>query len=460
MRLASPWSARMADVPGPVHERLAAALADDIAQGVVPAGARLPSHRDLAYRLRIGLVTVTRAYALLERRGLVKSERGRGMFVAGGTGAAANVVDMSVNTPPQMLADRLLAATFQALAREMDAATFGSYHPPMGSLAHRRTMARWLSDHRMEVPPDRLLITNGAQHALAVAFAVALGTGGRLFTEAVTYPGAISLARHAGIAMTPVALDDEGLRADALDAALAATAGAAGRRAVYVTPSLHNPTGASMAAARRADILRVCRAHDVLVVEDDIYSLFAPRDLPTLADLMPERTFYVNGLSKTLNPGLRLGLLAVPPAYLNAARAGLQATCSMASPISCAILERWVVDGTAVSIGTSIRMEAAWRMALARETLPELRVPCDHAGFHAWLPMPLLAAERTARRAATAGVILTPPTAVMPDPDVGDSGLRLCLGGPSRADLSRALTTLRNLLDSRADEGEERSVAV
>lgn len=68
MRLLSPWKARLADTMGPLHERLVTALAEDITSGVLPIGARLPPHRDLAFRLGLGLGTVTKAYGILERR--------------------------------------------------------------------------------------------------------------------------------------------------------------------------------------------------------------------------------------------------------------------------------------------------------------------------------------------------------------------------------------------------------
>lgn len=457
MRLVSPWPPRLADIAAPIHERLVAALAEDIAEGVIGAGARLPPHRDLAYRLGIGLGTVTRAYGLLERRGLVKSERGRGMFVVGGVISERTAVDLSVNVPPHMLADRLLAATFQMLARDMDSEAFNRYRPPAGSPGHRRLVAHWLSEHRFKVTPDRLLLTNGAQHALSVAFALACGATGKIFTEAVSYPGALALVRYVGLTARGVAIDDEGIRPDALDAALAANGGR--HCAVYVTPTLHNPTTATMSLSRRREIANICRARDVLVIEDDVYSLFTPSGLPALAEMAPERTLYVSGLSKMLSPGLRLGLLAVPPEFVDKARAGIQATCSMASPLSCFIMERWVTDGTVASIGASIRIEAEKRTALARTTLPELVAPRDSGSLHVWLPMPLADAERTARRAAAFGVTVTPPSAVTID-SAALSGIRLCLGGPKRSDLSWALAELRSLLDQGANENAETSIMV
>jgi DNA-binding transcriptional MocR family regulator len=310
------------------------------------------------------------------------------------------------------------------------------------------------------VSPDRLLFTAGAQHALAIAFSIACGAGGCLFTEAVTYPGALVLARHNGLVITPIALDREGMRPEMLDAALASADHGGRRRTVYVTPMLHNPTTATMGLPRRRDIVSICRKHDVLLIEDDVYSLFSPPSLPALAELAPERTLYVNGLSKTLSPGLRLGFLVAPPTLVDAACAGLQATSSMACPLSCVIMERWMVDGTASSISTSIRIEAKQRAALATAALPGLVAPANNGSLHGWLPMTPTDAERFASRAGLAGVTVTPPSTVMVDSTTGLSGIRICFGGPKRSDLSRALAILRRLLDREPNGGADTSIMI
>ncbi|CAN7208843.1 PLP-dependent aminotransferase family protein [Bosea sp. LjRoot90] len=450
MRLASPWSPRLSDEPGLTHERLVHALEEDLADGRVPVGARMPAHRDLAYRLGIGLGTVTKAYALLEKRGLVRGVRGRGMFVAGTEPNPSEIIDLSVNTPPQMLGDGVLSTTLAALARQMDADSFGRYRPPAGSIEHREAMAHWLAQHRFRIAADRLLLTNGAQHALAVALAAAAGIGGAVFTEALTYPGAILAARQNLQALKAVALDAEGLRPDALDAVFSAHSG--DRRVVYLTPTLHNPTGATMGLARRQEIVAVCRAHDASIIEDDVYSLFTPAGLPALAELAPERTFYIAGFSKILSPGLRIGALAVPPFAMQAAQDYLQATSSMASPLMCAIMERWIRDGTARAVGEAICREAAERAAMALAVLESRILPASGAGFHLWLPMSLADAASLAQGAAARGVMVTPPAAVMVDENDRAAGVRLCMGAPSREDLMRALRIIRLLLDGGAED--------
>lgn len=443
MHLASPWKPRLSAADGGPAERLVTALAEDIADGALARGDRLPPHRELAYQLGIGLGTVTKAYAALERRGLVQSVRGRGMFVAGLTPRPATVIDLSVNTPPQMLDDRLMAATLTAMARRLDAGRFGAFTPAAGRPEHRALAAKWLAGQRMEISPEGVLLCNGAQHALSVAFATACPPGGTILTEATTYPGAIMLARQIGSRLVGLDLDGEGLRPDALERALASTTVAA----LYVTPTLHNPTGATMSAARRRDIARLCRHYDVTIIEDDVYSIFAAPSLSPLASLAPERTLYVSGLSKSVSPGLRIGMLAVPQRFLEPALSRLQATCTMASPLAAMIMEHWLTDGTAQSVAASIRLETAKRHALMNSLLtPDLLARAVN-GFHAWLPMPTEAAERLASSAAALGVIVTPPRLPLVDPQATDGGIRLCLGSPPIDKLKEALSLLASLVN-------------
>jgi DNA-binding transcriptional MocR family regulator len=345
MKLQSTWLPRLAETTDPSFERLTAALVEDIAAGLIGPGDRLPAHRELAWHLKVGVGTVTKAYAALARRGLVRSVHGRGMFVAAISPAARPTIDLSINTPPHMLSDRLLSATLETLAHKLDAGMFSAYTPAAGRPEHRLQMARWLSEAGLDCRRENLLLTNGAQQALAIALAVAATRGAALFTEALTYPGALLIARRSGLKFGGIEMDEQGMTADALDKAL--TKDTSPRRVVYVTPTLHNPTTATMDVARRKDIVRVCRDHDAVIVEDDVYSAFAPPGHLSLATMAPERTFYVTGFSKTLSPGLRMGALVAPDWATGEAEACLMSGSTMAAPLSTAMMELWLSDGTA-----------------------------------------------------------------------------------------------------------------
>ncbi|PRH89444.1 hypothetical protein C5L14_02380 [Labrys okinawensis] len=443
MKLASPWAPRLAPGDEPPFERLAGALADDIAAGLIGPGDRLPAHRDLAWRLGIGVGTVTKAYARLEQRGLVRSLHGRGMFVAGTSTMGTGSINLGINAPPQMLSDRLLQATLAILAKRLDAETFGAYSHPAGQPEHRRLIARWLAGRGVDAEPDRTLLTHGAQQALAIALAMACPPGTRLLTEALTYPGALLVARQAGLEIVGLAMDEEGLTTDALAEALGADHGQ--RRVLYVTPTLHNPTTATMSAERRQAVARLCHAHDVIIIEDDVYGIFAPPGVRPLASLAPERTFHVAGLSKALSPGLRMGALVVPPDCVAEAEARLQASCTTASALQGEIMRIWLTDGTAEAVASSIRADAVRRSALAAERLPKQAGLKVNGGFHAWLPMATEAADRFVARAALRGVALMPARAAMADPSAPEGGVRISLGAPTIAQLGQALDILSDL---------------
>jgi DNA-binding transcriptional MocR family regulator len=458
MLLASPWQPQLADGSGSASERLVDALARDIADGSLPPGARLPAHRPLAWQLDIGIGTVTKAYAQLERRGLVRSVRGRGMFVAGLSQAAGRTIDLSINVPPQQLSDRLLAASLADLARRLDAESFGAYAAPAGRAEHRALLARWLAPTGLAAAPERLLICNGAQHALAIAFAITCGPDTELLTEALSYPGAIALARRRGLRLTGLAIDEEGLVPQALDKALQQAA-AAGRRAVlYITPTLHNPTTATMSGTRRREIASLCRARDTVIVEDDIHAALAEPGTMAIAALAPERTLHVSGLSKVLSPGLRIGSLVVPEPWLEPALAELAATCTMASLLSCLIMERWLSEDTAASVARSIREEAGRRVALARALLPPGLAMSSGNGFHVWLPMAPERVKALPARAAASGILLPAPEIFLADAQAPSWGMRLSLGGPKLDRLQDALVSLRALVLDGASAPQNRAM--
>lgn len=457
MRLQSPWTPHLAPMDGPASERLVRALADDILEGRLETGARLPAHRDLAWKLGIGVGTVTKAYAVLDRRGLTRSVKGRGTFVTARQAHQSPSIDLSINTPPAMVSERLLSRTLSSMARGADPHLFALYPPPAGHPEHRRLMARWLATLGMEVEPAHLVLTGSAQQALWLAFSLTCRNGGTLFTERLTYPGAIALARYAGYALRGVEIDAEGLVPEALDRTLA-TARAGAREeigAVYVTPTMHNPTTSTMGLDRRRAVVEICHRHDVPIIEDDVYAFGADPDLPPLAMLAPDRTFYVNSLSKMLSPGMRIGALAVPPTFLDRAEAAVRAVPSMASSLSCAVMEAWLTNGAATSVRASIRAEAARRRDIAASFLGDGMVRPSRDGFHVWLPMTRDQADQFARAAAGAGVIVTHPDAPAVDPDDEASGIRLCLGGPSLIDLTKGLGALASIRQGDRDRAAQ-----
>lgn len=442
MHTASSWTPRLAAFEGLIHDRLAAALAEDIVAGVIAQGKRLPAHRDLAAALDISVGTVTRAYATLQQRGLARSEKGRGMFATFTGVDVPQKTDFSVNMPPPVLSSEMLSQLFRHLGATVDAAAFSLYLPAAGRPKHRVMLARTLAELRvLSVDPSQVMITAGAQHALFVALSAA--PPGPLAIEALTYPGALRAARQLSRRLVPIALDAEGIVPEALEAALTTDDPP---KVLYLVPTLQNPTGTMMGAARRETLADLARRHDLTIIEDDVYAVFAPETLPSIASLLPERTIYLSSLSKSVAPGLRAGYLAAPKHMIPDCNGWLEATASMANPMSGAILEYVYLNRFAESVAHAIRTETARRNAVAKEVLGKLISPAQPDALHIWIPLPVERARDIVHAAAKHDITLAPPESFMADPRAADAGIRLCLGNVSNRKLKPALETLHGLI--------------
>jgi DNA-binding transcriptional MocR family regulator len=164
-----------------------------------------------------------------------------------------------------------------------------NYLPPCGLEFDRRAAAEWLTRTAGFGSLDwqTLMCCGGAQSAMAIAFAALCRPGDTILCEAATFSGARTLAAQQSYQLHGIGMDDEGARPDALDRAAVET----GTRVFYTLPTLHNPTTRTMGLQRRADIVRVARARDLWIVEDDVYAPYASDlGLPPLAALAPERT--------------------------------------------------------------------------------------------------------------------------------------------------------------------------
>ena len=198
-----------------------------------------------------------------------------------------------------------------------------------------------------------------------------------------------------------------------------------------------------------AHMLDICRRAGAWIIEDGVYASAEPA-LPPLAALAPEIAFHVNGLSKSLGPGLQIGVLALPARLDDAAEDALRDLPMAPSPLSCAVVEEWLATDVISSIQRDLHHEARRRSNLAISLLGASELISHPGAYNTWPPMERDAANRVASVAAAMGIKLTPPESMMVNPEDRASGIRLCLGGPSFDDLPEALTLLAGLLKQRA----------
>ena len=445
-----PHTIELPDSTHPLHERLARAVETAIATGRFRPGEQLPTHRQLAQQFSVSIGSVTRAIDALSARGVVRGEIGRGTFVLDQVGASADIggiIDLTINAPPPIISPQRMSEATELANRHALALPHGGYGDLSGTERQRGTVARWLSTARTEITADELLLCNGAQQALHLAFATLRDTSNVILTESATFPGALAAAANLGMTMMPVRHDGEGMLPDALDAALVKL----GARIIYATPVCQNPLGFETGPERRRAIVKVVQRHGAVIVEDDIYGIYAAKGKLTYRELLPAQVIYVTSLSKSLTPLVRLGVIAPPPALLAAVRKRMRAESWGMTPYAAELATAMLQIGMGDEAATALRGEGLARMDLTRAKLGIGTVPMPGGAPHLWLPMTPLKAEQFARRASEAGVRITPPSAAQ----VGDApvaGVRLCImAPPTRAVLDRALVVLAGILDSDED---------
>ncbi|MFJ8041751.1 PLP-dependent aminotransferase family protein [Kitasatospora sp. NPDC096147] len=453
-------------------------------------GEKLPSSRALIDRHQVSPVTVSRVIAALAAEGLVVSRPGAGVFrAAARTAATAERRDVSwqevtlsaepavgpdrrvdatgvltslaVQPPgvidlnsgylhPSLQPERALAAALARAGRRPGAWS----RPPVEGLTElREWFAREIGGPDGTLHASDVLVTAGGQGALSTALRSLVAPGAPVLIESPGYPGTLAVARAAGLRPVPVPVDRDGVRPELLAEAFAAS----GARAFVCQPLFHNPTGAVLAADRRAEVLRIARAAGAFVVEDDFARMLvhadAPSPLPPLAADDPDGVVvHVRSLTKIASASLRVGALTARGPAFERLRA-VQAVDSffVPRPLQETALElvgapAWARHQRTVSAALADRRQTT-AAALARHLPALLPDPLPQGGYHLWLRLPDGTDDRELAAAARReGVALTPGRPYFPAEPPAPH-LRLSYGAaPHPADLTEAVARLARAL--------------
>ncbi|MCB9942389.1 MAG: PLP-dependent aminotransferase family protein [Geminicoccaceae bacterium] len=380
----------------PRYRALALAIEEQIQDGRIAGGYRLPPQRRLAYALDVTIGTVGRAYELLIQRGLARGEVGRGTYVldpsAGGsqigvhgTDGGNGIVDLSTNNPIPTAACEELRGLLVSLLQSPRVDHFlANYPSTMGSLANRRAASQWLTHLGVSCPAEQIVITGGAQGGLAAALAALTRPGDGLLLEQLTYPRFASLARTFSLRPEGVAIDANGLIPEALDSACRQGRG----KVLILSTSMNNPTTAMLDEARRREIARIADRHDLLLIEDDVYGpLVSGRPRP-LATIAPERTVYISSVSKFLAPGQRLGIVAAPTRVIPMINQRHADLALSAPSLTAELMAHAQAHGLLEKAEILQRKAVARRQALVRNHLVHGHILSNALALHVWLETP------------------------------------------------------------------------
>ncbi|MDG4721078.1 MULTISPECIES: PLP-dependent aminotransferase family protein [Thalassospira] len=453
------WLPNISEAGGPVYRQIAQAIRAAVKDGSLKPGDRLPTHRDLAYHLGVTVGTITRSYREAERLGLVAGEVGRGTYVLDNI---QSELDMAATAPIPLAFTNNLAQmgrrpvfvhgaseddsedtgpinfrmncplppqeghirqTLLEIASTMPIDDMVSYKSEYGVSHQREALAHAAGRVGLDDNPERVLPTAGVQHGMTVSLLATVRPGDLVLCEELTYPNLRSLANLLQFRLRGVAMDDQGIIPEALENICRTQS----PRAIYLMPTLHNPLCSTMDQQRRIEIAEILRKYDLTLIEDGIYHFLDPDAPPPLSCFAPERSIYLDGVSKSIGGGLRVGYIHAPGEMIGKLASAIRSTCWMVSTINLELVTRMIMDGSLGQYEAWHRDEAAQRLAVILGTLKGYDVRFHPTNYHLWLELPdHIDPAELVMNAANSGVLLTAAQqfSVGPVP----RGLRLCFG--------------------------------
>jgi DNA-binding transcriptional MocR family regulator len=412
------------------------AIRRKLAAHVLTPGERLPSVRRFAASMRVSPSTVVEAYDRLAAEGLIHARPGSGFYVSGAVPRRAlaeaeprrdRAIDplwvsrQSLDAGPEMLkpgcgwlpADWMPSAAIRRAIRGLaraDDAVLTDYGSTRGSLSLRRILVRQFAAEGIAVGADQVLLTASGTQAIDLICRFLLRPGDTVLVDDPCYFNFQALlgahqARVVGVPHTPTGPDPSRF-GEAL---------AAHHPRLYITNSaLHNPTGATISPQTAHRLLNLAAAHDLTIVEDDIFADFEPEPSPRLAALDGlSRVIRIGSFSKTLSASIRCGYIAARADWIEAL-VDLQVATSFGgpNPLSAELVASTLSDGSYRKHLDALRRRLSKARREAGAGLAALGIQpwiMPRGGFYLWCRLPNgLDAAQVARVALRENLVLAP----------------------------------------------------
>ncbi|WP_245413554.1 PLP-dependent aminotransferase family protein [Mangrovicella endophytica] len=407
-----------------------------IADRALTSGEKLPSIRRFAAAMKVSPSTVVEAYDRLAAEGLIRARPGSGFYVAGAQPPLAlaelqprldRAIDpfwvsrQSLDAGPQMLRpgcgwlppDWLPTAALRRAVRALakaDDAVLTDYGSTRGQGGLRALLARQFASEGIVAGPDQILLTGSGTQAIDLVCRFLLQPGDTVLLDDPCYFNfqALLRAHRATIVSVPYT-------ASGSDVARFAEAVETHRPRLYVTNSaIHNPTGASLSPQTAHRILTLAAAHDLIIVEDDIFADFEPEPSPRLAALDGlARVVRIGSFSKTLSASVRCGYIAARPDWIEGL-VDLQVATSFGgpSPVAAELVAGTLHDGSYRKHLAALHLKLAKRrrdMTAMLEPLGIRPFVQPRGGYYLWCSLPAgQDASVLAKAAMAEGVVLAP----------------------------------------------------
>lgn len=373
-----------------LYKAIAEQLEEDINNGTLLPGTKLPPQRELADFLDVNVSTISRAFKICEKKGLISGVTGSGTFVVYDirsnlflmSSNKITFIEMGTMNPDCALEE--MSTLFKQITKELDFKTIFQYGQRDGADWQKEAIAKLISKTGFKISSDSLLPASGGQNAIVAILAGLFQHGDRIGVDPLTYPGIKTAAKMLGIQLIPIKqengeISEEGLLYACKNENI---------KGIYIIPDYQNPTTHIMSETGRKMIAHIASKYNLIVIEDAIHGLLNEIHLNPVANYIPNQTIYITSLSKILAPSLRLAYIATPKKYREALSSALYNINLSQSYFLTEIAYRMIASGEADKLIEARRKSARRRNEIVNQYLSEYNILGNDECIFRWLILP------------------------------------------------------------------------
>jgi DNA-binding transcriptional MocR family regulator len=368
------------------------------------------------------------------------------------------VVSLAGGMPfvPALPKERMIES-FQSLMLDRSAVAL-QYSGGQGDPKLREHIQEIMALEGIKSDIDNIVVTTGSQHGLDLVSSLFLDPGDVVLAEGPSYVGALGVFRARQAHIEHVYTDDNGISPDALDQTIKRVQ-AAGKniKFLYLVPNFANPSGVTLAAERRAQILEICRKNRILVLEDNVYGLlyFEEKAPEALRSLDADGVIYLGSFSKILVPGFRVGYVLAPPSIKDKLVLANESAVLCPSAFSQMMISEylstndWKAQISVFRDEYRLRRDSA--LSAMDEYLPNLKTTKPGGGFYLWVDLPEgVDSKKMLPKAVENLVAYTPGTAFYGN-GTGQEFLRISYSYPTPENIKVGVERLAKTISAELD---------
>ncbi len=351
----------------------------------------------------------------------------------------------------------VLESTLVTLSRTLSAEAL-QYGPTEGHLPLKNCIVDVMAAEGMNVDVDDIVVTTGGQQVIDLVTRTFIDPGDTIIAEAPTYPGAVPSFTSYQANVVQIDVDADGMQVEQLEPTLDRLE-AEGKRPkfIYTIPTFQNPAGVTMSLPRRKRLVEIAQERELLVLEDNPYSLlrYEGEPLPTLRSLDGGNfVMYLGTFSKIFSPGIRIGWLEAPAPVLSKVNLGKQAADLCTSSLTSFLVSTYFEQANWLDfVGSMTDIYRARRdvmlAALERYFPPQAEWTRPQGGLFIWATLPAgIDTTDLLAKALSENVAFVPGAGAYMD-GRGHSSMRLNFSGVDDAQITEGVRRIGEVVESQ-----------